>query len=831
MFLKNCRHRRLIAGFVLAAAVLLSAGGFGDGATAATSWAPANANAIPVSKAVESFLSSHCLDCHAGPAGEAGVDLEAVLSRGLDAVHADEDRLWARVIDRVVAGEMPPPEAEQPSANDRQDFATKAGDWLRTTQRLRQATLGRVRGRRLTRLQVERSLQDLLGIDIPLADKLPDEGRPRGFTTVAERQAVSHHHLASFLNVVDLALDEAFGRALQPAKPLSRDLDPMAISRTNPRRRCREPEIREGRAVVWSCSMPFYGRIPATTAPADGWYRFRLHGSGIKLPESGGVWTAVHSGPCVSTAPLLDPVISFEAGAEPRLIEFETWLPKGHMLEVRPQDSTIKRAYFKGGQVGTGEGEPQNVPGIAIDRIEMEQIHRHPLHALQLQLFEGIALVAGKNGRLEPAPDRPAEDLGRLLRRFAHRAFRRETEPTVIEGISRLSSQLLAEGRSFTEALRAGYRAILCSPEFCYFIEQPGPLDQLAIAARLSYFLTGHPPDATLTELARAGRLRDRSVLRGEVDRLLGCDAAGQPCPGVVGRAAPARQFVIDFAGEWLDLDQIDFTQPDRKLYWQFDPIVRLAMLDETHAFLTAMLLEDRPVGELVNANHTFLNSRLARYYGIPPDGADGLKRVTLPADSHRGGLLTQGAILKVTANGSTTSPVVRGAWVAERLLGVTIPPPPAGVPAIEPDIRGAATIREQLEKHRSAAACASCHRLMDPYGFALEAFDPAGRWRDHYPVVVKGKRKQGPAVEPADRLPDGRAFADIDELRQLLAVNPDRLARGLAGHLLVYGTGGELAFADRQVVEAIVAEAAAAGYGLRSLLKAVVTSPLFLSK
>jgi len=680
-------------------------------------------------------------------------------------------------------------------------------------------------------LQVERSLQELLAIDIPLADKLPDEGLPQGFTTVAERQTVSHHHLASHLKVVDLALDEAFSRGLQPDKPLSRDLDAQAIARTNPRRRCREPELREGRAVVWSSSMAYYGRIPATTAPADGWYRFRLHGSGIKLPDSGGVWTAVHSGPCVSTAPLLEPVTCFEAGAEPQVVEFEAWLPRGHMLEVRPQDSTIKRAFFKGGQVGTGEGEPQHVPGIAIDRIEMEQVHRHDVAQLRQRLFGEIPLVAGADGQLEPAAEQPAVALGRLLRRFAARAFRREVDPEVVTGITRLSTELLAEGRPFTAALRAGYRAMLCSPEFCYFTEQPGPLDQAAIAARLSFFLTAAPPDATLAALARAGRLRDPAVLRGEVDRLLGCDTASSSPAVTAGRFPAGRQFVADFAAEWLDLDQIDFTQPDRKRYGSFDPIVRMAMLAETQAFLTALLQEDRPVSELIAANHTFLNSRLAKYYGIGGVRGDALQRISLPASSHRGGVLTQGAILKVTANGSTTSPVVRGGWVAERLLGVKIPPPPAGVPAIEPDIRGATTIREQLERHRADAACAGCHRQMDPYGFALESFDPAGRWRDRYLVAAKGGLQRGPAVEPGDQLPDGRSFADSDELKRLLATDQNRLARGLAGHLLVYGTGGELTFADRQPLADIVAKAAAEKYGLRSLIKAVVTSPLFLSK
>lgn len=815
------------ANFLLLVAVLLLTPGR---LSAATNQSREEASATPVVAAARAFVRSHCLDCHAGPDGEAGLDLEAVIARGLDAVHPGADRVWSQIIDRVAAGEMPPPDGEQPSDEARDSFINVATDWLQTNQRLRQTRYGRVQARRLTRLQIERSLHDLLAIDIPLADKLPDEGRPRGFTTVAERQSVSHHQLASHLKVVDLALDEAFGRALEKQQqPLSRDLGPQAIVRKRPQSRCREPEMREGRAVVWSCSMPYYGRIPATTAPADGWYRFRLHAAGIKLPESGGVWTAVHSGPCVSNAPILEPVVSFEALAETRVIEFEAWLPRGHMLEVRPQDSTIKRASFRGGQVGTGEGEPQNVPGVAIDRIEMQQVHRYDLAELRQRLFGKLPLKPQKGGRLEPVSGQPGRDLATQIKAFAGRAFRLPLRPTAVAGVIGLADQLLAEGRSLSDALRAGYRAILCHPEFCYFMEEPGPLPAAAIATRLSYFLTAAPPDQQLLARAHSGELRDQAVLRSEVDRLLGITGDGSVPKPSVGQSEPARQFMTDFAAEWLDLDQIDFTQPDRKRYWQFDPIVRMAMLDETHAFLTTMLREDRPVSELVDADYTFLNGRLARYYNIPAVAGDAVQRVMLTPASHRGGLLTQGAVLKVTANGSTTSPVVRGAWVAERLLGVVIPPPPAGVPAIEPDIRGATTIREQLERHRSDVGCASCHRLMDPFGFALESFDPAGQWRDHYTVLAK--RKQGPAVIPSDRLPDGRSFANADELKQLLAADSDQLARALAGHLLVYGTGAELTFADRQAVAAIAAESAAAGGGLLTLVRAVVESPVFLMK
>ena len=778
---------------------------------------------------VESFLLASCIDCHDGPEGEAGFDIRRVLSDGIDPQETKLDPPWVKIIDRVAAGEMPPREADQPNGKDRNEFVSQTSQWLQKHQKQRNRTYGRVRARRLTRLQVERSLQDILGIDIPLAEKLPDEGRPRGFTTVAEYQTMSHHHLARHLAVVDDALDEAFHRALNPTEACDRDLEPRAIARSNPKRRCREPEMRKGQAVVWSSTMAYYGRIPATTAPTDGWYQFRVSCSGINVPQTGGIWTAIHSGPCISTAPILSAVKAFEVGDAPTIVEFETWLPKGHMLEIRPQDSTIKKARFRGGQVGAGEGEPQKVPGIGIDGIVMKQVHRYTVKDVQQRLFGSVEFEEKSRNKFEPLPKKARNVLAELIHSFAKRAFRRNVEQeSVINAVS-LASNMLSEGRSFVESLRAGYRTILCSPEFLYLKENPGVLNDYQIASRLSYFLTGCPPDDTLQALAATNKLSDAGVRRHQVDRLLGL--VGKKKMSYVGRDSLARQFVKDFSAEWLDLDQMDFTQPDRKLYRNYDPIVRMAMLDETHEFLVDMVLKDHPVKNLVAADYTYLNSRLCRYYKLEQDVGQGMQKVDVSEVSHRGGLLTQGAILKVTANGSTTSPVIRGAWVAERILGMKIPPPPEGVPAIEPDIRGAATVREQLAKHRNDESCASCHRQMDPFGFAMESFDPAGQWRSHYLAVKKGRAKLGAEVDSSSQLPDGQYFSDIDELKRVLASQPEKIARGLASHLFVYGTGGELSFSDRQAIDQIVTTAQETEFGFRSLLKSVVTSPLFVEK
>jgi mono/diheme cytochrome c family protein len=765
---------------------------------------------------IRPFLRKHCVECHSGESAEGGLNLTQLPARLAD---PKTFSTWVKVHDKLRAKEMPPADAEQPRREDADAFLNATGDSLRKFQAARQAELGRVRTRRLTRREIERTFHDLLGIDIPLADQLPEEARPAGFTTVADDQAMSHFQLEAHLAVVDAALDEAFRRAFSPPDQYERDFDASGVARRDSQRRTREPEMLNGKAVVWSSGLIFYGRIPATIAPESGWYHFTVEVSALKPPDSGGVWSTVRTGLCVSSAPLLGHVTAFEATEKPKVVEFEAWLPKGHMLEIRPGDATLKRARFAGGQVGAGEGEPQDVPGIAIDRITMKRIHHGPDNAAVRRLLFGELTAKPKERRrsFELVSTEPRKDAERLMRTFARHAFRRPVTDEQMDGYLRMVQDALDQDYDLLSALRIGYRSLLSSPRLLYLIEMPGSLDDFAIAARLSYLLTGSTPDTRLAELADAGRLHDPAVLRAEASRLLSGSAG--------------RRFVKDFAAEWLDLDQIDFTQPDTKLFPEFDSIVQNSMLDETHTYLETMLRDNLSVTHLLQSDYTFLNSRLARFYDIKGVEGDSLQRVALQPKSHRGGVLTQGAILKVTANGSNTSPVVRGVWVSEQLLGVPIPPPPDNVPAIEPDIRGATTVREQLAKHRSQPSCASCHVKIDPPGFALENFDPAGQWRERYTQSVGGRRSAGAKVDASYVMPDGREFADVDDFRALVIAEPRKLAANVAEKLLVYGTGAPITFADREAIERIADESAKENYGFRSIVDAVITSPVFLSK
>jgi hypothetical protein len=452
------------------------------------------------------------------------------------------------------------------------------------------------------------------------------------------------------------------------------------------------------------------------------------------------------------------------------------------------------------------------------------------------------ATTPDNSNRREVVSQQPLADAETILRKFTRRAFRRSVSDDDVQPFLNRVRAKLDEGYSFEKALRVGLRAVLVSPNFLFLGQharsadnrpatgnqaRPAAADEFALASRLSYFLWSSMPDEELLHLAEQGQLSRPKTLREQVERML--------------NDPKAQAFTVNFAGQWLGLRSIDATLPDRQLYPEYDDLLRSSMLKEVYLFFEEVLKNDLSLTNFVSSDFSIINGRLANHYGIP--GVEGLefRKVSLPATSHRGGLMTMAAIMKVTANGTTTSPIVRGAWVLDRILGTPPPRPPAGVEAVEPDIRGATTIRNQLARHRQVEACAACHATIDPPGFALENFDVIGGWREHYrsigdgePVTVNGKRmryKKGPAVDAGDVLPDGRRFRTIDEYKNLLLSDPDQLARALAEKLLTYATGAPPTIGDREQVEAIVAAVRGQHYGFRSLVHEVVRSEAFQTK
>jgi Protein of unknown function (DUF1592)/Protein of unknown function (DUF1588)/Protein of unknown function (DUF1585)/Protein of unknown function (DUF1587)/Protein of unknown function (DUF1595)/Planctomycete cytochrome C len=448
---------------------------------------------------------------------------------------------------------------------------------------------------------------------------------------------------------------------------------------------------------------------------------------------------------------------------------------------------------------------------------------------------------AGGYGRVVRTQDVPVEvvsanterDTERLLRAFMRQAYRRPVEEADVQRYLGLIRAQMKTGHDFTYSMLAGYTAIICSPGFLYLEETPGRLDDSAVASRLAYFLWNSAPDAALLARAQRGELRRPEVLRTETERLL--------------NDPKSRRLVEAFLDYWLELRKQDATTPSNTLYpdYYLDEALAEAALDESRMFFTELLQKDLPARNVINSDFTYLNERLAEHYGIRGVAGAAMRRVALPADSVRGGVMTQAMVLKVTANGTTTSPVIRGKWLSERILGRHVPAPPAAVPAVDPDTRGAVTIRQQLERHRADESCAVCHTKIDPQGFALESFDVMGAWRDRYRGDAKDKLpevglgKNGWAfdfhyalpVEAQGQLPDGQTFKDVREFKRLILRDEAQIARNLARQLAVYATGSPVRFSDRAVIEGILGEAKGRQYGVRSLIHAIVQSDLFLNK
>ena len=337
---------------------------------------------------------------------------------------------------------------------------------------------------------------------------------------------------------------------------------------------------------------------------------------------------------------------------------------------------------------------------------------------------QGFGRVAVREAPYEVESAAPREDAERLLRSFLKAAYRRPVAEADVRRFLRLFDDQFRRGSGFTRSMLSAYTAVLSSPGFVFVEEGPGRLDGYALATRLALFLWNSIPDDTLRALADRGELTRPDVLRAQAERML-----DDP---------KARRFIEAFTDYWLDLRKIDDTSPSTTIYndYELDDPLKLAAVEETRLFFAELLRADLPARNLIDSDFTFLNERLADHYGIAGVSGVRFRKVKLPADSLRGGVMTQASVLKVTANGTTTSPVLRGHWITERILGLETPPPPPTVKAVEPDIRGAVTIRQQLEKHRADASCASCHSKMDPPGFALEGFDVMGGYRERYRAV-----------------------------------------------------------------------------------------------
>jgi hypothetical protein len=799
-------------------------------------WIFVTARGDDFAEAIQALSELKCAECHSAEEKRGGLDL-AGLSRDLadPAIEAE----WTYIFDRVRRNEMPPPKKARPEAARRDAFLASLGTVLSRHDADRRAKNGRVVWRRLNRVEYENTVRDLLGIDAWLADLLPEDRETHGFDNVAEGSRLSAHHVESYLAAGAAALEAAIqlGEAPKVRKQRFNYLEMPGIKVRLARIHGRMDKTGHRyeqvyRAlpdafVMFSDEPGGVAALPESQAPVAGVYRVRLsahayQGSGrpVTLKLRASRYTSQR------------PVAAFDLPDDrPREAEALVRLEKGEFIDLGAEGCGVA---LDGSNVWEVGAERFKGPGIAIQWVEIEGPLRFQWPPPSVaRVFGDVPVKPLEHPRGERAyelvPAHPEVDVRRALQRFAERAFRRPATDAETARYVRLAEQALAEGAGFEQAVRRGCAAILASPEFLFLREQPGRLDDHALASRLSYFLWSTMPDDELLRLAAAGELHDPAVLRAQTERLLD--------------SPRARAFTRNFCGQWLGLRDIDTTFPDKVLYPEFDGELRQAMVQETELFFEELLRSDLGVSVLIDSDFAVLNRRLADHYHIPGVYGGQFRKVSLPEGSHRGGILAHASVLKVTANGSWSSPVMRGAWVVKRILGRTLNPPPPGVGSIEPDTRGATTIREQLEKHRRSPSCAACHQYIDPPGLALESFDVIGGWRDWYRTSgqgrplsdpVTGKRlsyRQGLAVETGGELADGRRFGDFDDYKRLLLDQRDEIARNLAELLVTYATGATVTFSDRAAVQEILRRARSRSYGLRTLVHEVVQSPVFQTK
>jgi hypothetical protein len=803
-------------------------------------------------------LEKNCAGCHQGSKAPAGIDLKK-LEFNLNDPHAQS--LWVRVHDAVREKRMPPgaplPEVQRATLLKAISAPMIAYESQRTTSQ------GRSVLRRLNRYEYENTVRDLLAAPwLELRDSLPEDGIVNRFNKVGSALDVSHVQMARYMETAEQALRNMIKSIETPEqtrrfyardqKRLQRrmvytdfnrhperasipilgfDLQPDVLAQKAPITvGDKDPKTRELEGFV-SPAGNYVGNdhhFDEFTAWAGGKYKLKFNVFSMWMhtvyAPIGKNTNMMHWRPDrkrTSKGRTVEPFTiyalakggekrllgSFDVGPEPTVHELEVTLLPGESIAPDPARLFRSRPGFRGSPHATEEG----MPGVAYRWMEVTGPLQDDASKARFAEFFG-------------------SDADKSLRAFLGRAMRRPVlEPEVQRYLNIMKAQSASGQR---EAQIAAYTAVLCSPGFLYMEEKPGLLNSWALANRLSYFLINGPPDAELRALAAKGALARPAVMRAQADRLLD--------------SPKSKQFIDAFLDYWLDLRKLNETTPDVVLYpdYYLDDLLTESATAETQLFFEHVVKKNLPAKTLIASDFTMVNEHLAQHYGLPPVKGVAMRQVALPKDSPRGGLLTQASILKVTANGTTTSPVLRGVWLMERILGDPPPPPPPNVPAVEPDTRGATTIRQQLDKHRSVKSCATCHLKIDPPGFALESFDVLGGWRDRYrsteegePVKGLGKNghdftfKLGQPVDASGEMPGYGKFKDIRELKALLASNDRQIARNMVRQFITYATGAPPSFADRAEVERILDASVKDGYGVRTLIHQVVRSNLFTHK
>jgi hypothetical protein len=804
-------------------------------------------SATAVDSQVTAFFQTYCLKCH-GPKKQKGdfrVDELRVSTTPGDAEY------WQLVLDNLNLAEMPPENERQPTSDERNRVTTWIESELKRAARMLKGHTGEVVLRRLNRAEYEYTIEDLFGVKGEFAEGFPDDVKEEGFDNNGAALMLSAEQVNQYLTAADYVLDRAIQTRPRPDTQRKRftlqDYNREAWKRyhesverrrsgfakltateqerakgmieeleQNPnlgfnfpaweKGRLREPNPDDGPEIA--CVIPFRASYAAPDTRRQfrvreaGWYRFSLSafaaandGQPIRLKISYG-----DMGP--NAVPTVADVIQ---------VSDETLREFSYRIHLQPSEA-VKLNMLDGDNWAPRDRlVTLSGPFVGIRHFELEG-----------PLFEqwppkGHRLLLGER-TVDELRD---AQIPAILASLAPRLFRRPVASEVVEEFHAFYQAMRKQEITCLESFKLTAKAMMASPHFIYHVEVGTEPDDHALANRLSYFLWRSAPDEELRQLAAKQQLSDPAILRRQADRLLADERA--------------ERFLTGFVGQWLKIDLVGDMQPDKNLYPEYDPELERAMIAETRGFIRELLHSDLNVRNLIDSDWSILNDRLARHYGIPGVIGNQFRKVALnKSDTVRGGLLTQASILNLTSNGTTTSPVVRGTWILEQLLGTPAPPPPPDVPAIEPDIRGASTIKEQMEKHRTIPQCAACHRKIDPYGMALENFDVIGGWREHYRALQptsnprRPKLVDGPSVSSDDKLPQLGSFEDFRAFRQLLLQREDLVQKNMIHKLATFALGRSMDFADESALKQIITHAKQNNGGLKTMIRELVASELF---
>jgi len=795
---KTCRHGGLRLTVFLAACSLGMSWVSGPLVSAATPDGDA---------AIKAFVTSHCVRCHDAAKQEGGFRIDTL---PLDCGDAGVAQKWGEALGRINAGEMPPEEEPRPTAAELGRLLDAVAARLDAGLAARMARRDPVDLYRLSREEYARTIEDLLGVYVDNGQPggLIEDPRFHGFERVGAVLALAPAHVERYMRAADAVIQAAFPDALPPSR----------TTRQSPNGNQKADQENPPPALRW-LMWPTHQRS-LFHAPVAGRYRIRFVLSGLPSHKGRVPHLAIWHDATKRTVAGVDVVAEEKS---PTTVEIETWLPQGHFNFLNQAAGNFAGGNPQGGTPQTvvelkmparpdgwkllGEDGKPIVPLLLVDSVEVEG----PIVTDEEQARRASFLPEqGKE-------DDPAE-LRACLRRFAERAWRRPVADAELEPYEAFYAAERAEGESAKAAHRAVLASMLVARSFLHLEEGSAgerrpQVNDHELAARLSYFLWSSLPDEDLAAAARSGVLSSPDGLAAQVDRML---------------ADPKiERFLESFPRQWLQLHRVGMFQPDPVLYPDYDPWLEQSMVLETTASFREVFQENLPLGQLLDADWTMLNPRLAIHYGMPIPEQPVMQRVTLPPDAHRGGILTQAATLSLTSDGTRHRPVHRGAWVSEAIFARTPPPPPPNVEPLEPvsSDKPKATIREQLAAHSTNATCASCHAKIDPLGLAFDNFDAVGRWRTH--ERVEGGTGDDPPVDASGTLPDGRTFAGPAEFKRLLAESPDAFARAFVEQLATYALRRVMTVDDAAALDAIVAQSKADGYRLQTLVRSLALSDL----